>query len=292
MSRLTPVVIAMLGAFATNTFAQADSSQPADSGLGVDVIVNGQPISRNHVELMIGSVNPDPSARGTNDAEARAAARAELVTQELLAQEARKLGLDRKPLIADQLSFQSRAILSRALLQDYFEKNPVTTASLKTAYDWNKANGKIVEYKIRQILVNAPELAEGPLAKLAKGEDFASVAKVHTLDPGGQNNGGDLGWFRPDIFVDHHFGDALATLKKGEYTRQPIRTRFGWHIIKLDDGPRPVANVESFDELEDEAKEAIRQRTVQLRIEQLGAKLAAKAKLSGPGAVSVAKASK
>ncbi|MGQ0503050.1 MAG: peptidylprolyl isomerase [Panacagrimonas sp.] len=292
MSRFTPVLIALLGVATSPVFAQADQSQPANSGLGVDVIVNGQPISRNHVELMIGSINPDPSARGTHTEDARAAARQELVTQELLAQEARRLGLDRKPLVADQLSFQSRAVLSRALLQDHFEKNPVTTASLKTAYEWNRANGKIVEYKIRQILVNTPELAEPALAKLAKGEDFASVAKVHTLDPGGQNNGGDLGWFRPDIFVDHHFGDALAGIRKGQYSRQPIRTRFGWHIILVEDGPRPVADVESFDELEDEAREAIRQRTVQIRIEQLGATLASKAMLTGPGATGVAKASR
>lgn len=295
MSRFTPalaVVAASLFALPAFAESKADTATPAGSGLAADVLVNGKSISRNHVQLMLTSINPDPSARGAGGEEARTAARQELVTQELLAQEARRKGLDKTPAVADQLAYQERAILSRALLQDTFEKNPVTTAELKTAYEWNRANGKITEVKIRQILVATPGQAEAALARLNKGEDFAAVAKTATQDPGGQNNGGDLGWFRPDIFVDHHFTDALAQLKKGEYTREPVKTRFGWHLLKVEDGPRVVSNAESFESLDDSAQEALRQKTVQLRIEALTAQLAAKAKLGGPGANAVARAGK
>ena len=295
MLRFTPALVVVAASlFAVPSYAQpkADTATPSSSGLATDVLVNGKSISRNHVQLMLTSINPDPSARGAGTEDARTAARQELVTQELLAQEARRKGLDKSPAVADQLSYQERAILSRALLQDYFDKNPVTTAELKSAYEWNRANGKITEVKLRQILVSTPEAANAALARLNKGEDFAEVAKTATQDPGGQNNGGDLGWFRPDIFIDHHFTDALATLKKGEYSKAPIKTRFGWHVLKVEDGPRVVANAESFDSLDDSAKEALRQKTVQLRIENLTAELAGKAKLGGPGASAVARAGK
>jgi peptidyl-prolyl cis-trans isomerase C len=295
MSRFAPSLMLLavsLFALPVHAQSQADSATPSDSGLAADVLVNGKSISRNHVQLMLASINPDPSVRGAGGDDARKAARQELVTQELLAQEARRKGLDKQPAVTDQLVYQERAILSRALLQDHFEKNPVTTAQLKAAYEWNRANGKITEVKLRQILVATPEAANAALARLDKGEDFAAVAKTATQDPGGQNNGGDLGWFRPDIFVDHHFTDALATLKKGQYTAAPVKTRFGWHLLKVEEGPRVVTQAEPFEQLDDSAKEALRQKTVQLRIETLTAQLAAKAKLGGPGATSVARAAK
>lgn len=291
MYRLTPALLILAGLAVSPAHAQS-AEGATNAGLGAEVTVNGQTISRNHVQLMLTSINPNPSVRGAGGEDARIAARQELVTQELLAQEARRIGLDKNPVIADQLSFQTRAILSRAYLQDYYEKNPVTEESLKSAYEWRRANGKIQEYRIRQILLGTQAEAADVIAKLAKGEDFADLAKRRTQDPGGQNNAGDLGWFRTDIFVDHHFTDAVESLKKGEYTRTPVRTRFGWHVIKLEDAPRRVAQAESYDQLDDASKEAIRQKTVQLRIESLTAELAKKAKLGGPAASNVAKLAK
>ncbi|MBV8062052.1 MAG: peptidylprolyl isomerase [Nevskia sp.] len=258
-----------------------DAALKPGSGLAADVIVNGQPISRNHVTLMSTNFSPEKALPG---AEAKAAARSELITEELLAQQARKEGLDRKPEVADQLAFQERAILSRAYLEDYFAKNPITDESLKSAYEWNRANGKIVEYKVRQILVPTADQAQQLIDKLNKGEDFADLARHYTQDPGGQANGGDLGWFRPDIFVDHNFADAVSALKKNEYSKAPLRTRFGWHVIKVEDGPRPVQNPPPYDALDDNSKQALRQKTAQLKLEGLTSRLAAAAKVTGPGA--------
>lgn len=288
MSRLAPLLLGIAAAFAGASLAADVAVAPKD-GLGVDVVVNGKPISNNHVQLMMSSINPDPSVRGTDAEEARIAARQELITQEVLAQEALRLGLDRSPLVADQLAFQQRAILSRAYLQNVFEKSPITEASLEAAYEFNRANGKIKEYKIRQVLVSTQDDARAALARLDKGEDFEAVAKRLSQDPGAQANGGDLGWFRPDIFVDHHFSDALVDLKKGQYTKVPVRTRFGWHLIKVEDGPRAVANAESYQALDDSAKEALRQRAAQIKIEEVTQRLAAQAKVTG---ATVAKVSK
>lgn len=258
---------------------------PASQGLAADVLVNGQPISRNHVLLMSQGIDPENKSNRSENADAQAAARAELITQEVLAQEARKQGLDKVPVIADQLAFQNRVILSRAYLEDFFAKDPITDSVLKKSYDFKKANGKIQEYKIRHILVQTPEQAQDLIAKLGKGEDFTALAKRSTQDPGGQANGGDLGWFRPDIFVDHHFTDAVEALKKGQYTKTPVRTRFGWHVIKLEEAPRAVANPETFEALDDSVKEALRQKAAQIRIEELTARLTAGAKIRNPGTV-------
>src|SRR5690606_22075542 len=134
----------------------------------------------------------------------------------------------------------------------------------------------------RHILFTSADQAEAVIAQLDGGGDFVTLAKRHSQDPGGQNSGGDLGWFQPDNFVDHHFTDALERLSKGQYTQQPVRSRFGWHVIKLEDGPRAVQDPPAFDSLPDAAREAQRQRTAQIKIEALSEQLAAKATLTGP----------
>jgi peptidyl-prolyl cis-trans isomerase C len=274
--------VSRLALSAVSVAILAFAAQAADApGLAPDLTVNGKAISQNQVTLMSGNFVADKSTPGP---EARAAARAELITQEVLAQAARKAGLDKAPGVVDQLAFQERSILSKAYLENYFDKNPVTEDALKASYEFSRANGKIVEYRLRQILVSTPEQAVEVIGKLDKGADFAELAKKETLDPGGQNNGGDLGWFRPDIFVDHGFTDALGAIRKGDYNHQPVRSRFGWHVIKVEDGPRVVANAESWDTLDEHAKTAIRQKTTQLKLEALTAKLAGEAKIAGPGA--------
>ena len=279
ISRITrSLIVTGLFVFAGSALAQAKTV--ADEGLAIDLTVNGKAITRNHVTLMGANFTKDHSAPGP---EAQAAARAELITQEVLAQAALKEGLDKKPVVADQIAFQQRAILSRAYLENYCIKNPVTDDQLKTAYDFSVASGKLTEFKVRHILVNDLPKAEELAARLAKGEDFVAVAKVETLDPGGQGTGGDLGWFRPDIFVDANFAKAVQGLKKGETTKVPVRSRFGWHLIKLEDGPRPVTNAAKWDQLDDPVKQSLRQRSAQARLEALTEGLTAKAKLAGPG---------
>lgn len=292
---IKPVSGAVLLALAGVAVSADDRALPATgngSGLVADVFVNGEPISANHVRLMSSGIETQKGARALGNDDAKAAARAELITEELLAQAARKKGLEKRADVADQLAYQERLILSRAYLEDYFDKNPVNDDTLRTTYEWNRANGKIVEYRVRQVLVSSPAATQEALAALKKGEDFAAVAKRYTQDPGGQENGGDLGWFRPDIFVDHHFSDAVVALKKGEYSKTPVRSRFGWHVVKVEEGPRPVAKPLPYNALDDASRDALRQRTAQLKIETLTADLTKAAKITGPGASGSARSAK
>src|SRR5581483_3850653 len=86
--------------------------------------------------------------------------------------------------------------------------------------------------------------------------------------------------------VDEQVGPepAEVALKKNEYSKAPLRTRFGWHVIKVEEGPRPVQNPAPYEALDDNSKQALRQKAAQLRLEGLTSRLAAAAKVSGPGA--------
>lgn len=275
-NRKSPTTVFWLTAALSCAMALKAHAANDVQGLKPDTLVNGKAISSNHVTLLSASFSRE---HGLKESEAETAARTELVTQELLAQAARREGLDKKATTADQIAYQERAILSRAYLENYFEKNPITDADLKKSYEWNRANGKIVELKLRQILVASENEARSLSDQLAKGADFATLAKTSTQDPGGQSNGGDLGWFRPDIFVDHNFTDAVVGLKKGQVSK-PFRSRFGWHVVKLEDGPRPVAKPEPYEALSEAAQQAIRQKTAQLQLEALTEKLASNAKVA------------
>ncbi|EIT69781.1 hypothetical protein WQQ_33630 [Hydrocarboniphaga effusa AP103] len=283
--KVVPMAAAMSATIIAGAALADDQAVSPNAGLAADIVVNGQPISVNHVKLMAGGLDVNSQGeRVASPEDAQRAARAELITEEVLAQAAKKKGIDKRADVVDQLAYQQRAILSRAYLEDYFEQNPVNDATLKAAYEWKRANNKIVEYKVRQILVTSDAVGREVIAALNKGEDFASVAKKYTQDPGGQNNGGDLGWFRPDIFVDHHFTDEIESLKKGQYSKAPVRSRFGWHIVKIEDGPRVIAKPQPYEALDDSVREALRQRGAQQQIESLTTKLTAEAKVTGPGA--------
>ena len=95
------------------------------------------------------------------------------------------------------------------------------------------------EFKASHILVKDEQQAKGVIAQLGKGAKFEELAKKLSTDEGSKKQGGDLSWFTPDKMVKP-FSDAVAGLKKGEYTKTPVQTQFGWHVIRLDD-TRPLA---------------------------------------------------
>jgi peptidyl-prolyl cis-trans isomerase C len=213
----------------------------------------------------------------------RQSAKRELVTQEALAQVATTEGLDKNPEVEDTIARARREILSRVYIQHFFQTNPITDAMLKAGYEYNRSHGKIMEYKVRQILLPTREAAEKVLERLKKGEDFISLTKL-TRDPGGNTNGGFVskdGWFRPDIFVDPYFSDEVVAMakKKGQYSTEPFRSRFGWHIIRVEDS-RPVANPQPFEKLDPSVLEAMRQKLAQRKLNELIHSVAAEAKLT------------
>ncbi len=162
----------------------------------------------------------------------------ELIQRELLVQDAIQKQLDKSPEITAQLDSAKKSLLTQAGLQNFVKANPVTEAEIKAEYDNKIAAEKGTEYKASHILVKTEEEAKKLIAELNKGADFAKLANKNSLDAKESQNGGDLGWFSAAQMVAP-FSEAVATLEKGKYTKEPVKTQFGFHVILKQDS-RPV----------------------------------------------------
>jgi peptidyl-prolyl cis-trans isomerase C len=206
------------------------------------VTVNGSAVSQNLANVFLA----EQKAQGAPDTpELKNAVREELIRRELLVQEAKKAGLDKKPDIAAQADAARQAFFVRAYIQEFLKKNPISDEQLKAEYEKIKAQLGNTEYKVRHILVLTEEDAKAVIANLKKGAKFEELAK-QSIDPGSKDNGGDLGWASAGNFVKP-FSDALTALSKGKFTETPVKSEFGYHVIMLDD-TRPL-NVPPFEEI-------------------------------------------
>lgn len=188
-----------------------------------------------------------------------------LVSERLIYQEAVKSGLDK----SDEVKKRVAAMEKQVIMQSYMEqkaKSLVSDDQLKTAYNKKVAELKgQEELKARHILVGSEEDAKKIAGELKKGGDFDKIAKEKSTDKASGENGGDLGWFTKDRMIPE-FSDAAYKLKKGEISA-PIKTSFGWHIIKLDDR-RPV-QAPSFDEMKEALRGEVTNKAVQGYVEEL-----------------------
>jgi peptidyl-prolyl cis-trans isomerase C len=121
-----------------------------------------------------------------------------------------------------------------ALFADWQKKNPVTDAEIAAEYDKVKAQNAGTEYRARHILVEKEDEAKKLIAELKAGAKFEDLAKKHSKDTGSGENGGDLDFATAGTYVPE-FGQAMVKLKKGEMTAEPVKTQFGFHIIRLED---------------------------------------------------------
>ncbi len=208
-------------------------------------VVNGKPIPKARVDEFVEAL----AAQGRPDSpQLRELVREELVAREIFVQEAEKAGLAKSAEVQRQLENTRQDILIRALIRDHLEKNPVKDEDVKAEYEKLKkeANASGKEYKARHILVDEEDAAKKIIADLGKGESFETLAK-QSKDPGSASNGGDLGWNTASTFVKE-FSDAMVALEKGKTVDAPVKTQFGYHVIRLDDvrdaAPPPLEQVE------------------------------------------------
>ena len=231
-------------------------------------IVNGKAIPSARVDEFVAAL----AQQGRPDTpELRKAVRDELIAREIFMQEAEKKGLARHTDVQRQLESARQDILIRALIRDQLKTNPVTDADVKAEYDkLAKASGG-KEYKARHILVDAEADAKAIVEQLQKGTAFEELAKK-SKDTGSASRGGDLDWASPDSYVKP-FSDAMVKLEKGKMTEVPVKSDFGWHVIRLDDirdvQPPPLEQV----------KPQIQQELERRRIQSMQADMRAKAKV-------------
>ena len=194
-------------------------------------VVNGKPVPSSRVEALKQQV--ERSGRPVTP-EMMGQIKEELIAREVFMQEARKRGLDATEDYKNQLELARQSILIRELFADFQKKNPVTDAEIKAEYDKFVAANGGKEYRARHILVEKEDEAVALIAQIKKGGNFEELAKKASKDPGSGANGGDLDWANAGSYVPE-FSAAMSKLDKGQMTETPVKTQFGFHIIRVDD---------------------------------------------------------
>jgi peptidyl-prolyl cis-trans isomerase C len=236
--------------------ATEKAAKPATKAAGGKLVVNGVTIPQSRFDAM----NRERAAAGQPDSpEIQAAIKDELINRELIAQAAMKRGLDKTPEVMAQIDMARQAVLVRAYFESEIKANPISDADLKAQYEEFKKQMGENEYKVRHILVDKEDDAKLIIVELGKGGDFAKLAKEKSKDPGSKDNGGDLDWGPSARFVKP-FADATVALKKGQTVAAPVKTDFGYHVIRLDD-VRPL-KVPAYDELKDNFRQRAQQQQV------------------------------
>ena len=254
--------------------AQTDTAKSAASASASPAIatVNGQAITQADLDayrqMRAGQMpNVDLSSKALVE---------ELVDMRLLEQAAVKAGVADKPQVKAEVE-QSRAnILIQALLRDKFGSQKYSDAELKKQYDQLVAQASQREYKASHILVKTEAEAKKVIEQLNKGANFAELAKKDSIAPSAPK-GGELGWFTAQTMVAP-FSQAVEQLKKGEYTKTPVHTRFGWHVILLQDTRK--MNPPPFDQVKSRIQAMLTQQAIQKYVQDLRDK--AKVKLELP----------
>jgi peptidyl-prolyl cis-trans isomerase C len=236
---------------------------------GAIATVNGVPVPQERMDLLM----QQQQQRGAPDNEQmRNMVKDELVNREVIAQEAQKSGVTKNREVQAQLDMARQEIIVSAYLREYARKNPISDADVQKEYERARAQHGDKEYRARHILVETEDQAKSLIADLKKGAKFDDLASKNSKDTGSATRGGDLDWNVPGTY-DKQFSDAMVKLEKGKYTEAPVKSRFGFHIIQLDDvRPAKFATLA-------EVKPRIQQLLVQNKIEELVRGLRAKAKI-------------
>jgi peptidyl-prolyl cis-trans isomerase C len=242
-------------------------------------IVNGKPVPLSRVDVLSDQVSKQQQGRPIPP-EMKNQIKDEVIAREVFMQEAQKRGLDAGDDFKNQMELARQTILIRELFTVWQKDNAVTDAEVKAEYDKaveaakaQAGDGK--EYRARHILVEKEDEALKLVADLKKKAKFEDLAKKHSKDPGSGAKGGDLDWAGSGSYVKE-FSDAMVKLKKGQFTETPVKSQFGYHIIRLDDeraakGPEVPPM--------DQVKPQITQQLQQQKLAKYQEELRAKAKI-------------
>ncbi len=225
---IIPFLVA--GAVLVSGCDKNDSTAPAVKREDAVASVNSTYISKTTLE----NLQKELAARGQGQEIPKDKILEELIQREILVQAALKQNLHQSPEVLQRLEETKKTLLTQAFVQDFIKNNPVTDAEIKAEYDKEFGGSKNIEYKARHILVKTEAEAKKIIAELDKGADFAKLANKYSLDGKETQNGGDLGWFSANQMVEP-FSKAVSALEKGHYTKTPVQTQFGWHVILRED---------------------------------------------------------
>jgi peptidyl-prolyl cis-trans isomerase C len=244
---------------------QTDATAPAASTPVIEGVVvatvNGTPLTQS--VLAVYSAQRKSQRANPEDSNQEDVLN-ELIALELMRQESVSKGLNAQPMVVAALNQQERTALAGAAIKDFMNNNPVSDEAAKELYDAQIGKpGK--EFNARHILVETEDEARAVIALLDQGSDFSELAKEKSTGPSG-SSGGKLGWFGAGQMVAP-FSDATAKLEKGEYTKEPVQTQFGWHVIILDDTRESTPP--PFEDVKDRLKMLLANQQLQQHVEEL-----------------------
>ena len=233
-------------------------------------IVNGKPVPKARADQFIKLIQKQAEAAGKllpPNLEQRV--KDKLVMDEIVSQEAERRGLAATPEYKLQMEQARQTVLAQALQEDVAKKSAVPDAEVQAEYDKFKAQSAGTEYRARHILVEKEDEAKALIKQLNGGASFEELAKKNSKDPGSGANGGDLDFAAPGSYVPE-FSQAMVKLKKGEMTQEPVKTQFGYHIIKLEDTRE--AQFPPFEEVKGQLKQRLEQQKIAQFFDELRTK--------------------
>ncbi|MDD5034296.1 MAG: peptidylprolyl isomerase [Methylococcaceae bacterium] len=266
MNKTYLIGLAVTGAFLLNACGTTGKAGP-DAAYVVTAentaaTVNGKPISKAGIQMLIAEMGHQKKGQAMPEEKVMD----EMISHELLSQEAERLRLGKEPAAAARLENAQRMVLSHLAVESYVKTLNFSDADLKKEYDARIGDMKLTELKARHILVDDQETAKELLVKLGKGAKFEELAKKYSKDSASKDKGGELGWFNPQQMVAE-FAQAVSSLKNGEVAHEPLHTQFGWHVVQREDSR--ISPPPSFDEVKEQIRSVLRTKKLQDHIEEL-----------------------
>lgn len=223
--------------------------------------VNGTTITQAVLDIYVQQRKPKP---GGAEANSDSVILNELINLELMRQDGISKGLDKHAEAIAILDHQQRSVMAGISIREFMKNHPVSDEQIQEFYDAKIGKGN-AEYKAKHILLKSEEDAKQVIAMLDNGSDFAELAKEKSTGPSGKN-GGDLGWFGAKQMVKP-FTEAVATLEKGSYSKEPVTTRFGWHVIYLEDTRK--SSPPPFEDIKDRLRMLMLNKALQEYVENM-----------------------
>lgn len=259
----------LLAIVALAMLAACSQKPAATAAAKVDNVatVDGKAISRDTYNQFVKGVAGKPAQDLT--AEQRTQLLDNLVRAEVVAADAERSGIAAKDEIRFALEMARLQILQRAASQNYLKDRTPSDEELRAEYDLRVASLPKLRYRASHILVPTEEAAKQIIAQLQKGASFEQLAKAQSTDTQSKEHGGDLNWFTPDSMTPP-FAEAVQKLKKGETTSTPVKTQFGWHVIRLTDtaeNPPPA-----FESVKDRLVQLVEEKKFNAYVDTLMAK--------------------
>ena len=159
----------------------------------------------------------------------------EMIDRVLLSQAAESTGVDKDPEVKYLLDRVRENILVQSMIRKMLTDDPITEEQLKQRFETEVADTHKTEYLVRHILIKDEDEAKEVIAELSKKKaNFAKVAKEKSIDVQSGNKGGNLGWINEGMVVPEFF-QGVSRLEKGATTTEPVKSDFGWHVIKVED---------------------------------------------------------